>query len=174
MCGSFALVTTFSQAGRDTVSLWKSLLINVFLTWYDSVVLSVFLSLILSIHFSQLKVAGGLKPIPAVTGWKVGYTLVRSPLYCRANTHRQLLALAVTPVYLTYMSLGYGRNSEYPERTGNRENMETPHRTAQLTAGFEPSQTTRSFANLCSTVPMCSDKYSVGLRSSVLDFPGFI
>lgn len=84
----FRLSDNINSGWQGHRELVQNLLINVFLTRYDSVVLSVFLSLILSIHFSQLKVSGGLKPIPAVTGWKVGYTLVRSPLYCRANTCR--------------------------------------------------------------------------------------
>ena len=38
--------------------------------------------------FIQLRVVGGLEPIPAVTGWEAGYTLDRSPGHHRA-TQRQ-------------------------------------------------------------------------------------
>lgn len=34
----------------------------------------------------QFRIPGGLESIPAVTGRVVGYTLIRSPVYRRANT----------------------------------------------------------------------------------------
>uniref|UniRef100_A0AAR2K9I2 Protein farnesyltransferase subunit beta n=1 Tax=Pygocentrus nattereri TaxID=42514 RepID=A0AAR2K9I2_PYGNA len=53
---------------------------------------------------------GDLEPIPAVIGRKAGYTLDRSPVRHRADTHMSTFTDTLTP-------RGYGRKPENPEET---------------------------------------------------------
>lgn len=56
-------------------------------------------SFTLSAHLTQLRVAGGLESVPAVTGQEVGYMLDRWPVYQRADIQKgsQPFSLTFTP-----------------------------------------------------------------------------
>lgn len=71
-----------------------------------------------------------LQPVPAVIGWEVGYAPHRSPVCCRANTHRHTdnnsgscapTANLESPVYLTSLSLDSGIKPTHTQ--GGRENL---------------------------------------------------
>lgn len=71
-----------------------------------------------------------LQPVPAEIGWEVGYTPHRSPVCCRANTHRHTdnnsrscapTANLESPVYLTSLSLDSGIKPTHTQ--GGRENL---------------------------------------------------